>query len=144
MDKSTLQKYDVAGPRYTSYPTAPQWTDEVKADVYVSALTAFGQNDKTLSLYIHIPFCEQLCYFCACNKVIRANEEKVGDEFLDHLFKEIDMVTSHFNRRKLIKQLHWGGGTPTYLSEAQIEKLFTKIQSVFDIDMNGEIAIEVD
>ena len=144
IDKNTLQKYDVAGPRYTSYPTAPQWTQEVTADTYIPALKAFGQNDKTLSLYIHIPFCEQLCYFCACNKVIRAREEKVGDEFLDHLFKEIDMIASQFQRRKLIRQLHWGGGTPTYLSEAQIERLFGKLQSVFDIDSKEEIAIEID
>src|SRR5579863_4535222 len=144
IDKNTLQKYDVAGPRYTSYPTAPQWSGDVTAEVYASALTSFGQNDKTLSLYVHIPFCEQLCYFCACNKVIRANEEKVGDEFLGHLFKEIDMVAKLINRRKLIRQLHWGGGTPTYLSEKQIEQLFSKIQSLFDIDLNEEIAIEID
>ena len=61
MDKNTLKKYDVAGPRYTSYPTAPQWSADVTADVYARALTAFGKNDKTLSLYIHIPYCEQLC-----------------------------------------------------------------------------------
>jgi len=144
IDKSTLQKYDVAGPRYTSYPTAPQWSEDVTGDVYASVLKAFGQNDKTLSLYIHIPFCEQLCYFCACNKVIRAREDKVGDEFLDHLFQEIDRVASHIKRRKLIRQLHWGGGTPTYLSEAQMERLFSKVGSVFDIDFNEEIAIEID
>jgi oxygen-independent coproporphyrinogen-3 oxidase len=144
IDKSTLQKYDVAGPRYTSYPTAPQWSEEVTAREYASALRSFGQNDKTLSLYIHIPFCEQLCYFCACNKVIRAKEEKTGDEFLDHLFKEIDMVAGHIQRRKLIRQLHWGGGTPTYLSEAQIERLYAKIRSCFDIDLREEIAIEID
>jgi oxygen-independent coproporphyrinogen-3 oxidase len=144
MNKNTLQKYDVAGPRYTSYPTAPQWSEDVRDEIYASALKAFGQNDKTLSLYVHIPFCEQLCYFCACNKVIRAKDEKVGDEFLNHLFKEIDMVAGLLERRKLIRQLHWGGGTPTYLSEGQIEKLFSKIQSVFDIDFNEEIAIEID
>jgi len=144
MDKNTLQKYDVPGPRYTSYPTAPQWSGDVNADIYALALKAFGRNDKSLSLYIHIPFCEQLCYFCACNKVIRAKDQKVGDEFLNHLFKEIDVVAGHINNRKLIRQLHWGGGTPTYLSEAQIERLFSKIQSVFDIDLKEEIAIEID
>jgi oxygen-independent coproporphyrinogen III oxidase len=144
VDKSTLQKYDVAGPRYTSYPTAPQWSGDVNAETYASALASFGRNDKTLSLYVHIPFCEQLCYFCACNKVIRAREEKTGDEFLDYLFKEIDMVSGLLKRRKLIRQLHWGGGTPTFLSEAQIERLFSKIRSLFDIDLNEEIAIEID
>ena len=144
IDKKTLQKYDVAGPRYTSYPTAPQWTREVNADTYALALTAFGKNDKTLSLYVHIPFCEQLCYFCACNKVIRARDEKVGDEFLEVLFKELDMVSSLLERRKVIRQLHWGGGTPTFLSEAQIERLFLRIRTLFDIDLNEEIAIEID
>ena len=144
IDKNTLQKYDVAGPRYTSYPTAPQWSEDVTADVYASALKAFGQNDKTLSLYIHIPFCEQLCYFCACNKVIRAREDKVGDEFLDHLFKEIDMVAGHTQTAQTHPSIALGRRDATYLSEGQIERLFSKIQSVFDIDLNEEIAIEID
>ena len=144
IDKQTLTKYDVAGPRYTSYPTAPEWSATINAEQYKAKLKAFGQNDKTLSLYIHIPFCESLCYFCACNKVIRAKEEKVGDEFLTHLFNEIEEVAANIGSRKLIRQLHWGGGTPTYLSEAQMTKLFEKIQSHFDIDFNEEIAIEVD
>ncbi|MBF0489023.1 MAG: oxygen-independent coproporphyrinogen III oxidase [Candidatus Omnitrophica bacterium] len=144
IDKQTLTKYDVAGPRYTSYPTAPEWSKEIRVQTYIDKLKDFGQNDKTLSLYIHIPFCESLCYFCACNKVIRANEESVGDEFLTHLFKEMEMVAAHIGPRKMIRQLHWGGGTPTYLSEAQIQRLFAKIQSLFDVDFDGEIAIEVD
>jgi oxygen-independent coproporphyrinogen-3 oxidase len=144
IDKNTLQKYDVAGPRYTSYPTSPQWSAEVDTGVYAAKLAAFGRNDKTVSLYVHIPFCEQLCYFCACSKVIRAREEKVGDEFLEHLFQEIDMVAQLMGRRKLIRQLHWGGGTPTYLSEDQSERLFARIRSLFDVDEKEEIAIEID
>src|SRR6267154_2046025 len=100
IDQQTLIKYDVAGPRYTSYPTAPQWSNDVKAEAYIDKLQAFGRNDKTLSLYIHVPFCESLCYFCACNKVIRANDEKVGDEFLVHLFKEMELVAQHIGTRK--------------------------------------------
>jgi len=144
IDKQTLLKYDVPGPRYTSYPTAPEWSDAVDAGVYVQKLKAFGQNNKTLSLYIHIPFCEQLCYFCACNKVIRPREDKTGDEYLGFLFKEIDMVAAAIGRRKEVKQLHWGGGTPTYLSEDQSRRLFKKITDTFDVDLNGEIAIEID
>jgi oxygen-independent coproporphyrinogen III oxidase len=144
IDRATLQKYDVAGPRYTSYPTAPQWTKDVTAQTYSSVLSSFGKNDKTLSLYIHIPFCEQLCYFCACNKVIRAKEQKVGDEFLDHLFKEMDLTARAIGSRKLIRQLHWGGGTPTFLSEDQSQKLFGRIRELFDIDLDEEIAIEID
>ncbi len=144
IDKNTLQKYDVPGPRYTSYPTTPHWSTDVTGELYSKVLKIFGQNDKTLSLYVHIPFCQQLCYYCACNKVIRPREEKIGDEFLTHLFSEIDMVAGHIGRRKTIRQLHWGGGTPTYLSEAQIQRLFSKIRSVFDIDFQEEIAIEID
>ncbi len=139
-----LGKYDVAGPRYTSYPTAPEWSSAVTADTYAAKLKAFGLNDKTLSLYLHIPFCEQLCYFCACNKVIRAKEEKVGDEFLAHLFKEMEMVASLIGKRKLIRQLHLGGGTPTYLSDAQLQRLMLKTKDYFDVDLSGEVAIEID
>ncbi len=144
IDRQTLTKYDVAGPRYTSYPTAPEWSSAITADDYISHLKIFGQNDKTLSLYIHIPFCESLCYFCACNKVIRAKEEKVGDEFLVYLFKELEMVANMIGKRKIVRQLHWGGGTPSYLSETQIEKLFLKVQSLFNVDLNAEVAIEID
>lgn len=144
IDKATVIKYDVVGPRYTSYPTAPQWSEAVNANTYGDSLKAFGQNDKTLSLYVHIPFCEQLCYFCACNKVIRAKEEKVGDEFLDHLLKEIKQVANTIGKRKTVKQLHFGGGTPTFLSETQLKRLFDQINFLFDIDLQGEIAIEVD
>jgi oxygen-independent coproporphyrinogen III oxidase len=144
IDKHTLQKYDVAGPRYTSYPTAPEWSPAVNASIYTAKLQAVGEGFKTLSVYIHLPFCEQLCYFCACNKVIRPKEEKVGNEYLDFLFKEIDLVVKQIGRRKQVKQLHWGGGTPTYLNEVQSSRLFEKLAQAFDIDKNGEIAIEID
>lgn len=144
IDKNTLTKYDVAGPRYTSYPTAPEWSSEIKSDVYLGKLKAFGINDKTLSLYVHVPFCEQLCYFCACNKVIRAKDEKVGDEFLKYLFIELDLIAKAIDRRKLIRQFHVGGGTPTYLSNSQLTALLNKVHSLFDIDKDAEIAIEID
>ncbi len=144
INKDTIKKYDIAGPRYTSYPTAPQWSTEITADTYAVKLKAFGQNDKTLSLYVHIPFCEQLCYFCACTKVIRPKYDKGGDEFLSYLFKEIDMVAAQISKRKLIRQLHLGGGTPTYLSNQQLKQLLDKIKSLFDIDFKEEVAIEID
>lgn len=144
IDKTLIAKYDVAGPRYTSYPTAPQWSTHVDSILYHNKLISFGGNNKTLSLYVHVPFCEQLCYFCACNKVIRANEQKVGDEFVDILSQEIDMVAQAIGVRKLIKQLHWGGGTPTYLSEEQITRLHHKIEEKFELDPSAEIAIEID
>ncbi len=144
INKDTIKKYDIAGPRYTSYPTAPQWSNDVTADTYNLKLKAFGKNDKTLSLYVHIPFCEQLCYFCACTKVIRPKDDKVGDEFLSSLFKEIEMVAATIGKRKVIRQLHLGGGTPTYLSNQQLKQLMGKIKSLFDIDFKEEVAIEID
>jgi oxygen-independent coproporphyrinogen III oxidase len=144
IDKSTILKYDVQGPRYTSYPTAPEWSASVNAAVYKNKLAALGGSGKTVSLYVHIPFCEQLCYFCACMKVIRQQDEKHGDEYLTHLFKEMESVAAAIGRKPLIRQLHWGGGTPTFLSERQMERLFAKTQELFDIDPTGEIAIEID
>ena len=144
IDKEAIRKYDVQGPRYTSYPTAPEWTSQVDARVYAEKLAQLGRSQKNISLYIHIPFCEKLCYFCACMKVIRAQDEDQGEEYLGYLFKEIDLVASTIGPKRTVKQLHWGGGTPTYLSERQIERLFKKICECFDVDLNGEIAIEVD
>jgi oxygen-independent coproporphyrinogen III oxidase len=144
IDKSTILKYDVQGPRYTSYPTAPEWSAGVTAAVYKDKLTALGRSDKTLSLYVHIPFCEKLCYFCACMKVIRPADEKYGEEYLTHLFKEMELVASAIGRKQTVRQLHWGGGTPTFLSEGQMQRLLAKTCELFDVDLTGEIAIEVD
>lgn len=144
IDKATILKFDTPGPRYTSYPTAPVWSDAVNEAVYIKDLCAFGTCDKTLSLYIHIPFCESLCTYCGCNVVIRKKDERFGDEYIDHLDREMALVYKHLGRRKKVRQLHWGGGTPTFLNEAQIERLYTTTRKYFDIDPNGEIAIEID
>lgn len=144
IDKATILKYDVQGPRYTSYPTAPEWTSQVDAKTYVHKLSQLGKSAKNVSLYIHIPFCEQLCYFCACMKVIRSKEERYSAQYLTYLFKEIEWVASAIGPKRTIKQLHWGGGTPTYLSSGQIEELFRKVTQYFNVDPKGEIAIEVD
>ena len=144
IDKEIIQKFDVAGPRYTSYPTAPEWTNALTKATYEDKLRIFGQSLTPLSLYVHIPFCRSLCYFCACNVLIRPNDEKYGDEYLGYLFKEMDLVAQSMGGRKKIKQMHWGGGTPTYLSEAQLERLFKKITASFDLDPRAEIAVEID
>lgn len=144
LTKQTILKYDTPGPRYTSYPTAPEWSTDVSAQTYQDKLRAFGQSDKTLSLYIHIPFCQSMCYYCACNVVIRKQDDKYGDEYLEYLFKEIDLVRRAIGKKPKVRQLHLGGGTPTYLNEGQIERLFNKISEYFDIDLDGEIAIEID
>ncbi len=144
IDKETILKYDVPGPRYTSYPTAPAWLDAVPEDLYKKKLNELGSSSKTLSLYFHIPFCQSLCTFCACSVVIRKNDEKYGEEYLKYLFKEIDLTVKSLGAKKPVKQLHLGGGTPTFLSDSQLKRLMTKIQREFTVDPNGEIAIEVD
>ena len=144
IDKATILKFDTPGPRYTSYPTAPMWTDAVNEAVYIKNLCAFGARDKTLSLYIHIPFCESRCTYCGCNVIIRKKDERFGDEYIEYLDKEMALVYKHLGRRKKVRQLHWGGGTPTFLNEAQIERLYTTTRQYFDIDPAGEIAIEID
>lgn len=144
IDKSTISKFDVAGPRYTSYPTAPTWTTDVTAEVYQNKLRQYGKSSKTLSLYIHIPFCQTMCAFCACSVVIRQHDEKYSSEYLDYLFKEIDWVSQSIGKRAKVKQLHFGGGTPNFLSEKQLEALMLKLDEKFDIDREGEVAIEID
>jgi len=139
-----IQKFDVAGPRYTSYPTAPVWTPEVTGQIYSEKLKTFGHNDTTLSLYIHLPFCRSLCTFCACNVVIRPADTKYSEEYLNYLFKEMDLTAKAIGRRKTIRQLHWGGGTPTFSGEDQIRRLYEKIRQTFEIDADAEVAIEID
>ncbi len=144
IDKETVLKFDKPGPRYTSYPTAPEWSTEIQSVGYHDKLRQFGQSNKTLSVYIHIPFCETLCYFCGCSMNVRKNEARYGDEYLNYLEKEIDLVTQSIGRKAKVRQLHWGGGTPSFLSETQMVRLYRKLESVFDIDLTGEVAIEVD
>ena len=144
LNKEIIQKFDVPGPRYTSYPTAPEWKDDFLQETYGEKLKAYGQTNKTLSVYIHIPFCQTLCRYCGCNVVIRKSDEKYGDEYLDYLEKEIDLVTNAIGRRMPIRQLHWGGGTPTFLTENQIKRLYQKIADSFNIESSAEVAIEID
>lgn len=144
IDKDTIRKFDVPGPRYTSYPTAPVWAQDVNERTYIEKLKEFGRSDKTLSLYIHVPFCQTMCTYCGCNVVIRRQEDKYGDVYLDHLCREIDLVVKYIGSKKRVKQFHWGGGTPTYLNEGQIERLFHKVAANFDLDLKGEVAIEID
>jgi len=142
--KETILRFDKPGPRYTSYPTAPEWSEAIKAPIYAEKLRQFGLSDKTLSLYIHIPFCESLCYFCGCTMSVRKDEERHGHEYLDHLEKEIYLISEAIGRKPLVRQLHWGGGTPSFLSEKQMVRLFKIIERHFTIDPGGEVAIEVD
>ena len=139
-DLSLIQKYNHSGPRYTSYPTALEFSETYTDDVFKAAAERYP--DRPLSLYVHIPFCHKLCYFCACNKIITRHQHKV-DIYLDYLEKEIKTRAPLFTDRK-VTQIHWGGGTPTYLDEAQSERLMAMLRKHFDVSNEAEISIEMD
>ena len=138
-----LGKYNQPGPRYTSYPTAPEWDDVFGPDQLVQGYERANENAAPVSLYFHIPFCDSLCLYCGCNVVISKNHE-IAYSYLTYLKREIDRVSAQVDRTREVKQLHWGGGTPTYLSPDQIEELFTYIRDRFSFAQNAEIGIEID
>src|SRR5690348_4738055 len=138
-----LAKYNRPGPRYTSYPTAPVWNESFGPG---DLEKVFGEAESTktpVSLYMHIPFCESLCLFCACNVVIQKNKA-VAPPYLDVLKRETERVSRSISRDRPVVQFHWGGGTPTYLSPEQIEDLFAFTKEHFHFDPDSEIGIEVD
>lgn len=135
-----LTKYNVSGPRYTSYPTALEFTDNFSNDDLLQAIEQSDNDD--LSLYVHIPFCHSLCYYCGCNKIVTRHSDK-ADEYLQYLFKEIELRALSF-KGHTVKQLHWGGGTPTFLTKQQISSLVNKLKSVFTFSDQVEMSIEVD
>jgi oxygen-independent coproporphyrinogen-3 oxidase len=123
-----LDRYNVPGPRYTSYPTAPEWNDSFGPADYESALKLSNQGRHPLSLYMHLPFCERLCLFCGCNVVIKKNHE-VSIPYLEKLKWEIAQLAGGIDRSRSVVQFHWGGGTPTYFSAPQLEDLFLYTRS---------------
>jgi oxygen-independent coproporphyrinogen-3 oxidase len=138
-----VNRYNRPGPRYTSYPTAPVWTDSFGPNEYEEALAFADRKGSPVSLYMHLPFCESLCLFCACNVVITKNKG-VAPPYLDVLKKETDRISQAVSRNRQVTQFHWGGGTPTYLSPEQIEDLFTYTRERFTFAPDAEIGIEVD
>ena len=139
-----LKRYDVAGPRYTSYPTAPEWSSTIEKGTYDRHLGMVARSKEPLSLYVHIPFCAKLCTYCGCNVAIRKNWPKYGDEYLDLLEMEFALIADRLGVRKSLQQMHWGGGTPTFLSAPQLGRLFDMVTKHFDIDANAEVAIEIE
>src|SRR6267378_837528 len=138
-----LAKYNRPGPRYTSYPTAPVWNDAFgPADL--ERVHEDAERARTpVSLYMHIPFCESLCLFCACNVVIQRNKN-VAPPYLDVLKREMKRISRSVSKNRPVVQFHWGGGTPTYLTPEQIEDLFAFTKEHFHFDSDSEIGIEVD
>jgi oxygen-independent coproporphyrinogen-3 oxidase len=138
-----LARYNRPGPRYTSYPTAPVWQDNFGPGDLESTFRAADSAAAPVSLYMHLPFCESLCLFCACNVVI-AKDKSVAHPYLDVLKKEIDHVAKHVSRARPLIQFHWGGGTPTYLTPEQMEDLFAYARERFTFAPDAEIGVEVD
>ncbi|MBS0406057.1 MAG: oxygen-independent coproporphyrinogen III oxidase [Proteobacteria bacterium] len=142
-----LTRFDVAGPRYTSYPTADRFVEAFGEAQYVSALQQRGagsvQASKPLSLYVHLPFCESLCYYCACNKIITKHHDRTGP-YLRYLSREVDLHVQHLGSQQVVSQLHLGGGTPTFLSDDELGELMAMLQRNFSFVPGGEYSIEID
>jgi oxygen-independent coproporphyrinogen III oxidase len=138
-----LEKYNRPGPRYTSYPTAPVWKDDFGPDDLEESYTRAEALATSLSLYMHIPFCESLCLFCACNVSIQ-KDKSVAVPYLAALKHEIEHVAGLVSKKRPVIQFHWGGGTPTYLAPAQMEDLFGHAHERFAFAPDAEIGIEVD
>ncbi len=142
-----IRQFDVSGPRYTSYPTADRFVEAFGEDDYVLALQQrrIGSNAKAmpLSLYVHVPFCESLCYYCACNKIITKHPER-AEAYLSYLNREIDLHTEHCGVNQHVSQLHIGGGTPTFLTNDGLTELMDMIRRSFVLVPGGEYSIEVD
>ncbi len=139
-----LRKYDRPGPRYTSYPTAPVWSNEVGTDSYIQALkNASTRKDEPFAVYCHIPFCERRCFYCGCNTVITNSSKKVR-LYLNTLKNEIENTAKYLNKRKNVNQLHFGGGTPTYLTIEQFNEILDTLENNFIFTDNCEKSIEID
>jgi len=143
MDPAILKRYDKPGPRYTSYPTAREFTGSVDAATYETHLDALASKDTPLAVYLHLPFCEERCLFCGCNVVISKAREPLS-RYVEALHKEIDMVADRLGGRREVQQYHWGGGTPTYLAPDEIRAVHARVAARFDFAPDGEAAIEVD
>ncbi len=141
-----LQRFDVNGPRYTSYPTADRFVEAFTADDYAQALRHRSHGQASLlplSLYVHVPFCESLCYYCACNKIITKHHER-GTAYLNYLEREVKLQVAQLGSGQSVSQLHLGGGTPTFLSDGELGQLMALLREHFTLVPGGEYSVEVD
>ena len=141
-DLPLIKKYDRPAPRYTSYPPATEFKDNVNESDYREAIANSNQRQTPLSLYFHLPFCQSACYFCGCN-VIVSNSKSLPETYLGYLKKDIDNLSELIDLKREVAQLHWGGGTPNYLNLSQVEFLWSNITNRFHFADNAEISIEV-
>jgi oxygen-independent coproporphyrinogen-3 oxidase len=144
-DSDLIRRYDLAGPRYTSYPTAVQFQTQVGAFDLLHALRDSRKATRPLSLYVHIPFCANICYYCACNKVITKDRGR-AQAYLQRLEHEVQMIACHLAPGQVVEQLHFGGGTPTFLSHDELRQLMAQLRQHFNLldDDSGDYGIEID
>ncbi len=146
-DAELIRRYDQSGPRYTSYPTAASFSEKFTHDDYLNA--ASSSNDDPipapLSLYFHIPFCDTVCFYCACNKIVTKNYAR-ADDYLNYLYREIALQATFYDDDRIVEQLHWGGGTPTFLNRQDMQHLMQETRRYFHLrdDDNGDYSIEID
>lgn len=147
LSEDLLRKFDTPGPRYTSYPTADRFVQDFELDEVMAVFDELAHRDPgkegPLSVYVHIPFCEQLCYYCACNKIITKHHDRAG-EYLDALERELTLVVERIGQGRPVSQLHFGGGSPTFLSDGELTRVVTRLKSAFALVDDIEMSIEVD
>jgi oxygen-independent coproporphyrinogen-3 oxidase len=144
-DTRLILKYDRPGPRYTSYPTAPYFHEGFDAAAYARVVdeTNAGASPPPLSLYVHLPFCQSVCYFCGCN-VTFTKDRTLGDAYVDAVLKEMDLLASRLAPGRKVMQVHWGGGTPTFIPAPTLARLWKGIAGRFELDPKAEIGVEID
>ena len=145
VDPDLLRRFDAPGPRYTSYPTADRFVEAFGPEQYRRSLgnRQKGRSGRPLSLYVHLPFCDTICYYCACNKIITRDHGRSG-KYLRYLKKELDLISEFLAPGEQVVQLHWGGGSPTFLNDHELAELMQIIRDRFTLADDGEFSIEVD
>lgn len=145
ISESLIRRFDRSGPRYTSYPTADRFVDNFSTQHYITALEIRQQvvSLPDYSVYIHVPFCQSLCYFCACNKIITQDRSRSA-AYVDTVLQELQLLEPYLGTNRLTGQLHLGGGTPTFLAPTDLEKLLKNLRQHFDFNTQAELGIEID
>ena len=144
-NETLLRRYDKSGPRYTSYPTALAFHEQFSADDFTQALARSNESHRPLSLYVHVPFCRKICFYCACNKIATKNTA-LAEPYLSRLDREMVLTARHLDTSRPVQQLHWGGGTPTFLTLAQMGDLIDRLDARFGLSSSADrdYAIEID
>ncbi len=144
-DSDLIRRYDKAGPRYTSYPTAVQFHTDFGVDDYKAQVEASNASGRDLSLYFHIPFCDTVCFYCGCNKIATKDRSR-AEPYLRRVYRELAMQSALFDPARKVTQLHWGGGTPTFISHDEMRELMAMTRKYFTLvdDSEGEFSIEID